>query len=95
MAIQRFLKLYTQRIVVLSQFQNFNEAAYGADKMKDLLTAMNKFIGETMVLPAGNWNKELLMPVLRKQKQLRKEAGYDDSETEDEEEELLADGSML
>ncbi len=61
--------------------------------MKDILAAMNKFIGETMVLPAGNWNKELLMPVLRKQKQLRREAGYDeDWDSDDEDDDLVKDG---
>ena len=50
--------------------------------MKEILQAMNHFIGETMVLPAGNWNKELLMPVLRKQKRLRQEQGFDDTDSD-------------
>lgn len=35
--------------------------------MSDLLDAMNDFIDHTIVLPPGNWDKELLLPVLRMQ----------------------------
>ena len=33
--------------------------------MKQLIAAMNDFIDDTVVLPAGNWDKDLLLPVLR------------------------------
>ena len=58
--------------------------------MEDLLSAMNEFIDDSVVLPAGNWDKDLLLPILRtqnmkmKQRRLRKE-----EDIQEEEEELL------
>lgn len=57
---------------------HFHEAAYCAESMRDLLTAMNTFIDHTIVLPPGDWDRELLLPVLRmqneKMKKMRREA---------------------
>ncbi|KAJ8019935.1 Anion exchange protein 2 [Holothuria leucospilota] len=47
--------------------EHFHEVAYKADGIDDLLRAMNDFIDHTIVLPPGNWDKELLLPVLRMQ----------------------------
>lgn len=47
--------------------QHFHETAYQAESMRDLLTAMNTFIDHTIVLPPGDWDRELLLPVLRMQ----------------------------
>ena len=54
---------------------------------------MNEFIDDSMVLPAGNWDKDLLLPILRVQNQkmkrrYKKAAGIKE---EEEEEELLGD----
>ncbi|KAJ8019938.1 Anion exchange protein 2 [Holothuria leucospilota] len=47
--------------------EHFHEVAYKADGIDDLLRAMNDFIDHTIVLPPGDWDKELLLPVLRMQ----------------------------
>ena len=54
---------------------------------------MNEFIDDSMVLPAGNWDKDLLLPILRVQNQkmkrrYKKAAGIKEEEEEDE---LLGD----
>ena len=66
--------------------------AYKADSIDDILGAMNEFIDDSMVLPAGNWDKDLLLPILRVQNQkmkqrYKKAAGI----KEEEEDELLGD----
>ncbi|XP_063962325.1 band 3 anion transport protein-like isoform X1 [Lytechinus pictus] len=61
---------------------HFHETAYRAESMRDLLTAMNTFIDHTIVLPPGDWDRELLLPVLRmqneKMKKLRAESMEDE-----------------
>ncbi|PIK59363.1 putative band 3 anion transport protein isoform X1 [Apostichopus japonicus] len=49
--------------------EHFHEVAYKADSIDDLLDAMNDFIDHTIVLPPGNWDKDLLLPVLRMQQE--------------------------
>ncbi|XP_071493333.1 band 3 anion transport protein-like [Diadema antillarum] len=51
---------------------HFHQAAYTAETMRDLLTAMNTFIDHTIVLPPGDWDRELLLPVLRMQNEKMK-----------------------
>lgn len=67
--------------------QHFHETAYQAESMRDLLTAMNTFIDHTIVLPPGDWDRELLLPVLRMQHEKMKKMR---AETQAEE----ADGDM-
>ena len=53
--------------------QHFHDTAYRADNMQDMLRAMNEFIDDSLVLPAGNWDKELLLPILKQQNRKNKE----------------------
>ena len=58
--------------------------------MQDILSAMNEFIDDSIVLPAGNWDKDLLLPVLRlqnkkmKERQLREDVIMEEDEEEEE-----------
>ena len=55
--------------------------------MEDLLSAMNEFIDDSVVLPAGNWDKELLLPILRTQNiKMRQRRQKQDAIMEEEEE---------
>ncbi|XP_072047600.1 band 3 anion transport protein-like isoform X2 [Amphiura filiformis] len=80
----------------LMSSEHFHETAYKADSMHDILRAMNEFIDDSMVLPAGNWDKDLLLPILRlqnkkmKERQLREQA----IKEEEEEEEPLLEGEV-
>ena len=38
--------------------------AYQAGGRKDLLDAINQFLDDSIVLPPGNLNKEILLPIL-------------------------------
>nr|XP_054750105.1 anion exchange protein 3-like isoform X1 [Lytechinus pictus] len=46
----------------------FRNIAYSARERKDILVGINEFLNDTMVLPPGDWDKELLMPITRLQK---------------------------
>ncbi|XP_022102760.1 band 3 anion transport protein-like isoform X2 [Acanthaster planci] len=75
----------------LMSSEHFHETAYSADCMDDLLSAMNEFIDDSVVLPAGNWDKDLLLPILRTQNMKMKQRRQKKEEDieEEEEEELL------
>ncbi|XP_072047602.1 band 3 anion transport protein-like [Amphiura filiformis] len=63
----------------LMSSEHFAESAYKADNINTMISAMNDFIDDTVVLPAGSWDKDLLLPVLRiqnekvEERKLRKE----------------------
>ncbi len=45
-------------------FQAFHDVAYSAESREDLLLAVNEFLVDTVVLPPGNWDKNVLLPIL-------------------------------
>lgn len=45
-------------------FQAFHDVAYSADSRDDLLQAINEFLVDTLVLPPGNWDRSVLLPIL-------------------------------
>jgi hypothetical protein len=45
-------------------FQDFREIAYQAMDRRDLLTGINDFFADSIVLPPGDFDKELLLPVI-------------------------------
>ena len=45
-------------------FQAFHDIAYRADSREDLLTAINGFLDDTVVLPPGEWDRNVLAPIL-------------------------------
>lgn len=49
-------------IATLMSNKHFREVAYKADDRKELLSAINEFLDESIVLPPGKWDKEHLLP---------------------------------
>lgn len=49
-------------IATLMSNRHFQTIAYKADDRRDLLTAINEFLDESIVLPAGKWDREHLLP---------------------------------
>lgn len=47
--------------------QAFHDVAYRADCREDLLTAINGFLDDTVVLPPGEWDRNVLLPILLEQ----------------------------
>ena len=45
-------------------FQAFHDVAYCADSREELLEAINEFLVDTVVLPPGNWDRSVLLPIL-------------------------------
>ncbi|KAJ7381652.1 Anion exchange protein 3 [Desmophyllum pertusum] len=48
---------------------SIHDIAYRADSREDLLTAINGFLDDTVVLPPGEWDRNVLLPILIEQSQ--------------------------
>jgi hypothetical protein len=42
--------------------QQFHKVAYKADERKELLSAINEFLDDSIVLPPGDWERKALLP---------------------------------
>lgn len=51
-------------------FQAFHDIAYRADSREDLLSAINGFLDDTVVLPPGEWDRNVLLPILISQSRI-------------------------
>lgn len=49
-------------IATLMSNEHFHKIAYKADDRRDLLSAINEFLDESIVLPPGNWQRDDLLP---------------------------------
>lgn len=49
-------------IATLMSNEHFHNIAYKADDRRDLLSAINDFLDDSIVLPPGNWQREDLLP---------------------------------
>jgi hypothetical protein len=58
--------------------------AYQAMGREDLLSAINEFLDDSVVLPPGEWHRNTLLPIvaLAKEKAMRKKAAKRDKEKE-------------
>ncbi|XP_048578952.1 band 3 anion transport protein isoform X2 [Nematostella vectensis] len=54
-------------IATLMSDQVFHDLAYYSESREDILMAINEFLDDTVVLPPGEWDKQLLIPVLLSQ----------------------------
>lgn len=43
--------------------QQFHNIAYKADSRKELLSAINEFLDDSIVLPPGDWERQALLPI--------------------------------
>lgn len=50
-------------ISTLMANQQFHNIAYGADNRKALLSAINEFLDDSIVLPPGDWERSALLPI--------------------------------
>uniref|UniRef100_A0A1B0GP10 Uncharacterized protein n=1 Tax=Phlebotomus papatasi TaxID=29031 RepID=A0A1B0GP10_PHLPP len=50
-------------IATLMSNTHFHDIAYKADDRKDLLSAINEFLDDSIVLPPGNWERQELLPI--------------------------------
>lgn len=46
----------------LRSIQQFHKVAYKADERKELLSAINEFLDDSIVLPPGDWERKALLP---------------------------------
>ena len=49
-------------IATLMSNRHFHGIAYKADDRKELLSAINEFLDDSIVLPPGKWDREQLLP---------------------------------
>lgn len=49
-------------ISTLMSTEHFHDIAYKAEDRKDLLSAINEFLDDSIVLPPGNWDRHDLLP---------------------------------
>ncbi len=52
--------------------QHFHDVAYNAVCKEDFLDAMDKFLDDSIVLPPGDWDEELLLPIMHERNELRR-----------------------
>ncbi|KAL1517283.1 hypothetical protein ABEB36_001068 [Hypothenemus hampei] len=50
-------------ISTLMANQQFHNIAYKADSRKELLSAINEFLDDSIVLPPGDWERQALLPI--------------------------------
>ncbi|KAJ8936697.1 hypothetical protein NQ314_012196, partial [Rhamnusium bicolor] len=50
-------------ISTLMANQHFHNIAYRADNRKELLSAINDFLDDSIVLPPGDWERQALLPI--------------------------------
>ncbi|CAH0545905.1 unnamed protein product [Brassicogethes aeneus] len=50
-------------ISTLMANQQFHNIAYGANNRKALLSAINEFLDDSIVLPPGDWERQALLPI--------------------------------
>lgn len=55
--------------------QHFHEAAYSALMSDDLLDAIDEFLDDSIVLPPGDWDENLLLPMMHQRNDMRKRKG--------------------
>jgi hypothetical protein len=89
-------------IATLMSNTHFHNIAYRADDRRELLSAINEFLDDSIVLPPGKWDREQLLPFeelkaksewirTRKKKALHAKAMEKQHLTSEEEKKLLAD----
>ncbi|CRK96265.1 CLUMA_CG009689, isoform B [Clunio marinus] len=89
-------------IATLMSNRHFHNIAYKADDRRELLSAINEFLDDSIVLPPGKWDREQLLPFeelkaksemirSRKKRALEQKLREKQPLTSEEEKKLLAD----
>ena len=61
-------RAFRSTLVFLIDAQDFRETAYQAMDRRDLLHGVNDFLSDSIVLPPGDFDKELLLPIIETNK---------------------------
>ena len=55
----------------------FHDTAYSAVCEDDIMDAIDNFLDDSIVLPPGDWDQDLLLPVMQERNKLRRRKGSD------------------
>lgn len=58
---------------LVALMQRFNRAAYQAQDKQSILSSLNIFLDDSMVLPPGDFDQQTLMPILYMAKQKQRD----------------------
>ena len=58
--------------------QMFHDTAYSAVCEDDIMDAIDNFLDDSIVLPPGDWDQELLLPVMQERNKLRRRKGEEE-----------------
>ena len=67
-----FLTVTSLYLLNLVHWQHFHEVAYSALMSDDLLDGIDEFLDDSIVLPPGDWDENLLLPVMHQRNEMRK-----------------------
>lgn len=56
----------------------FHDTAYSAVCEDDIMDAIDNFLDDSIVLPPGDWDQELLLPVMQERNKLRRRKGEEE-----------------
>ena len=56
-------------------FQCFHDLAYNAITGEELLDGLDQFLEDSIVLPPGDWDQDLLLPLMHERNELRRKRG--------------------
>ncbi len=73
---QHFLVLlYNLFLFLCCVLQHFHDVAYSAVCKEDLLEGMDEFLDDSIVLPPGDWDEDLLLSAMHERNELRRRKG--------------------
>ena len=55
--------------------QVFHDCAYSALCRNDIMDAIDNFLDDSIVLPPGDWDQDLLVPIMQERNQVRRRKG--------------------
>ena len=73
--ILSFTHTHTHTLSLPLSLKRFHEAAYSAMTNYDLMDAIDEFLDGTIVLPPGDWDQNLLLPIMHERNELRRRKG--------------------
>ncbi len=63
--------------LIIIVLQCFHEIAYSAESSVELLDGLDQFLEDSIVLPPGDWDRDLLLPLMHKRHELRRRKGME------------------
>lgn len=53
--------------------------AYMSSAKEELMDAIDMFLGDSIVLPPGDWDQDLILPLMHERNELKKRKGKDNN----------------